>query len=266
MDIVSFLIPITIVGVIGLVIGEILALASRFMSVPKDETAEALEEALPGANCGACGFSGCSGYAGAMSKGAAGVGLCPPGGEAVADACAKILGIDKVKVKVQIALVHCLGSQDNISDRMIYNGIESCAAIASLVGNVASCRFSCIGKGDCIKVCEYDAIQIVKGIAIVEPQMCKGCGKCVDACPKDLIKIASLKKQAVVRCSNCDKAKNVASVCKVGCIGCMQCVKVCQYGAVQVKDNLAFVNAELCTGCGQCVEACPRYVISLLNM
>lgn len=262
----TVLTPILIVGIIGLLAGVILAVASIIMAVPKDETAEALEEILPGANCGACGFSGCSGYAAAMAKGEAKPGLCSPGGAETAQKCAELLGSGAVEVERKTALVRCLGSYDNTTDKMLYDGIESCAASTFLAGGVSSCRYGCLGMGDCVRACEYGAIEVCNGIAKINPHKCTGCSKCIDACPKRLIEFVSLKTQAVVRCTNCDKAKETMQVCKIGCIACKKCEKTCRFDAVHVADNLARVDPEKCTGCGECVEACPRDVISLLRV
>ena len=221
----EILTPILIVGIIGLLAGVILAVASVVMAVPKDETAEALEEVLPGANCGACGFSGCPGYAAAMAKGEAKPGLCSPGGAEVAKKCAEILGGGDVEVAYKTALVHCLGSYDNTTDKMVYDGIQSCSASTFLAGGIASCRFGCMGMGDCVRACEYGAVTVCNGAAQIDPHKCKGCSKCVQACPKKLISFVPLKKQAVVRCSNCDKGRDTMKVCKIGCIGCGKCVK-----------------------------------------
>lgn len=262
----EILIPVLIVSGIGLVAGVILAIASIVMAVPKDEKAEALLEVLPGANCGACGFSGCSGYAAALSKGEAKVGLCSPGGEACAKECAALLGVGDVAVEKKTALVHCMGSYDMTSDKMNYDGIESCSASTFLAGGITSCRFGCMGMGDCAAACPYGAISVCNGMAAVDPKKCRGCSQCVAACPKGLISFVPLKKQAVVRCSNCDKGAQTMKVCKIGCIGCMKCVKSCEYGAVQVENFCAKVDPAKCVGCGKCVEACPRHVITLLEV
>ena len=140
----KILIPVLIVAGIGLLAGIILAVASAIMAVPKDEKAEAILEVLPGANCGACGFSGCSGYAAALSKGEAQPGLCSPGGEACAKACAELLGTGDVAVEKKTALVHCMGSYDCTSDKMRYDGIDSCAASTLLAGGISSCRYGCM--------------------------------------------------------------------------------------------------------------------------
>lgn len=262
----NILTPIILVGVIGLLAGVILAVASIVMAVPKDEKAEALEGVLPGANCGACGYSGCSGYAAAMAKGEAQPGLCSPGGAEVAAQCAQLLGVGDVAVERKTALVHCAGSRGNTEDKMIYEGIPSCAAAAALAGGVSSCSYGCIGLGDCLNACQYGAVSIVDGMAKIDPYRCKGCSQCIQACPKGLISFVPLKRQAVARCSNCDKGREVMGVCKVGCIGCMKCQKTCPAGAITVTNSLAAVDPEKCTGCGQCAEACPRHIIEMLEV
>ena len=232
----EILLPVLIVAGIGLLCGLGLAIASIVMAVPKDEKAEAIEEILPGANCGACGYSGilpgancgacgysgCAGYAKALSSGEAPVGLCSPGGAAVAAATAELLGVAAGEVEYKTALVHCMGSHDNTTDRMKYQGIGSCAAAVQLYGGISSCSFGCMGLGDCAAVCEYDAIKVCNGVASIDPTRCKGCSKCVQACPKHLISFVPLKPQAVVRCSNCDKG----GVTRKGGVTCMKC-KVC---------------------------------------
>ena len=261
----KILIPVLIVAGIGLLAGIILAVASAIMAVPKDEKAEAILEVLPGANCGACGFSGCSGYAAALSKGEAQPGLCSPGGEACAKACAELLGTGDVAVEKKTALVHCMGSYDCTSDKMRYDGIDSCAASTLLAGGISSCRYGCMGMGDCAAVCEYGAINVCNGMASIDPAKCRGCAKCTAACPKGLISFVPLKKQAVVRCSNCDKGAETMKVCKVGCIGCGKCMKACEVGAVKVTNFCAKVDPAKCIGCGKCAEVCPRHVITMLD-
>lgn len=258
-------IAVLIVTSIGLVAGIGLAIASAVMAVPKDEKAEAVLEILPGANCGACGYSGCSGYAAALSKGEAKAGLCSPGGAEVAAAIAKVLGTEPVGVEYKTALVHCMGSHDNTQDKMRYQGQPSCAAAAQFFGGVAACPYGCMGLGDCAAVCEYSAITVCNGVASINPAKCRGCSKCVAACPKHLISFVPLKSQAVVRCSNCDKGGETRKICKTGCIGCMRCVKACESGAVQVKNFLASVDPQKCTNCGKCAEVCPQHCISLAD-
>ena len=175
----ELLLPVLIVAGIGLIAGLGLAIASIVMAVPKDEKAEAVLEKLPGANCGACGYSGCSGYAAALAHGEAENGLCSPGGQAVMEDVASLLGQKAGAVEYKTALVHCMGSYDNTADRMQYQGISSCAAAAQLFGGTGSCSYGCMGLGDCAAVCEYNAIQVCNGVASIDPSRCKGCSICV---------------------------------------------------------------------------------------
>ena len=169
-------------------------------------------------------------------------------------------------VEKKTALVHCMGSYDMTGDKMNYDGIESCAASTLLAGGITSCRFGCMGMGDCAAACPYGAVSVCNGMAAIDPKKCRGCAQCVAACPKGLISFVPLKKQAVVRCSNCDKGAQTTKVCKIGCIGCMKCVKSCEYGAVRVENFCAKVDPEKCVGCGKCAEACPRHVITMLEV
>ncbi|MFI3324822.1 MAG: RnfABCDGE type electron transport complex subunit B [Clostridia bacterium] len=259
----GIILGIIIVAVIGIVAGVGLSIASIVMAVPKDEKAEALLEKLPGANCGACGFSGCEGYAVAMAKGEAEVGLCSPGGADCAAACGEILGVI-ASVETKTAVVHCMGNSDFTADKMNYDGIPSCAAAALLAGGVSSCRFGCMGLGDCVRACQYGAIEIVNGLAVINPEKCRGCSLCVAACPKNLISFIPYRDQAIVRCANCDKGASVTKICKVGCIGCMKCVKSCEVGAVKVTNFKATIDPSKCIACGKCVEVCPRKIIEMI--
>lgn len=260
----TILIAVAVVGAIGLVVAVVLSFASAFFAVPVDEKVEKLTNALPGANCGACGFSGCSGYAEALAKGEAQPGQCPVGGDAVAKTVAQILGVEASSAEPKTARVMCSGSCDNTDKKINYKGINSCAAAVQLLAGGGKCTYGCIGMGDCVNACEFNAIKVCNGVAVVNEDLCKACKKCAAACPKSLISIVP-KKSAAVLCSNFDKGTQTKDDCKIGCIGCMKCQKVCESGAVKVDNFKATVDPELCTLCGKCVEACPKGVISLFN-
>ena len=234
------------------------------MAVPKDEKAEALEEILPGANCGACGYSGCPGYAAAMAKGEAKPGLCSPGGAEVAQKCAELLGGGEVEMEYKTALVHCLGSYDNTTDKMLYDGIQSCSAAAFLMGGVTSCRFGCMGLGDCQRACEYGAITVCNGLAQVDPAKCKGCSQCVAACPKGDYLFGAPEKAGGGAVLQLRQGQGHHGRVQHWCIGCGKCMRTCPSGAITVENGLAKVDPQKCTACGQCVEACPRHVIAML--
>ncbi len=258
----TIVLAICLVAGIGLLIGLILSVASIVMAVPKDEKAEKILEALPGANCGACGFSGCSGYADALSKGKAEVGLCAPGGEGCAKEISGILGVSAGSMEKKVAVVHCMGSLDNTSYKAEYNGVRSCSAAVKIGGGLTACSFGCMGLGDCEAACPYDAIHVCNGVAVVDADKCKACSMCVRACPRKIISIVPLKESAVMRCSNKDKGGVTRKLCTAGCIGCKKCEKGCPAGAVKVIDFCAVVDPALCNGCGNCVENCPQHCIT----
>lgn len=254
----EILLAILIVSGIGLIIGVVLAIASIVMAVPTNEKVDAVRNELPGANCGACGFSGCRAYAKAIVAGEAEVNLCPVGGKDVAVKLGEIMGVEAGDVEQKIAVVRCLGSNDNTERRFKYQGAQNCRSATNLVGNLSSCVYGCMGLGDCMKVCPYGAIEVCNGVARVISENCRGCGMCTAACPKGLIALVPIKEQAVVRCRNLHKGAMTRKDCNVGCIGCMKCVKVCEEGAIEVKNFHAKVDPKKCTACGKCVAACPR--------
>lgn len=261
----SILLAVGIVAGIGLLIGLILSVASIIMAVPKDEKAEKILAALPGANCGACGYSGCSGYAAALAKGKAEVGLCAPGGLACTKEISSILGVASGNVEPKTAVVKCMGSLDHTAYKAEYIGIQSCAAAVKIGGGLTACSYGCMGLGDCQAVCKYDAISLCNGVAYIDSDKCRACTLCVKACPRGIISIVPKKEMALNRCSNRDKGGVTRKLCSVGCIGCKKCEKTCEAGAVKVTDFNAYVTPELCTGCGKCVEACPQHCITYFN-
>ena len=258
----AVLIAVLVVAGIGLLIGLILAIASIVMAVPKDEKAEAVLELLPGANCGACGYSGCEGYANALSKGQAKPGACPVGGDDCTHAIEELLGVSGGKAEKKVAHVHCMGNCDNTSNKAEFQGVNSCLS-ASRYGDITACSFGCLGFGDCVSACLSNAITVCNGVAVVDINKCGGCGLCEQACPRKLITVAPVKEQAVVRCSNHDKGAVAKKACKAACIGCMKCMKVCEAGAITVNNFCATIDPAKCTGCGVCVENCPSKCITI---
>ena len=263
MDTEAIAYAVVIVCIIGLICGIVLAIASTGMAVPKDQKEADIREMLPGANCGACGFSGCDGYAAALAKGEAKPGLCAPGGAAVAKAIGDYLGTG-ADVEEQVAVVQCMGNFDNCPDKVQYEGIEHCSAANLVAGGSSSCSYGCMGLGDCVEACKYDAIQVCNGAAVVDVTHCVGCTMCAQACPRHLIKMVPKKRQAVNRCSNCDKGAATVKVCKVGCIGCGKCVKKCPKGAITIENFNATVDPTKCVGCGLCTKECPRGCLTMM--
>ena len=255
----SIIIPVVSVTVIGLLCAVMLVVASKFMGVPDDETFIKVRECLPGANCGACGYAGCDGYAHALSDGeTTSTGLCVPGGVEVSQNIANVLGVDAGEAVPKVAYVACCGETTYMSMKHDYRGIQTCVAASMLYSGYAKCYHSCLGIGDCAKVCPNDAICVENGIASVKPHLCVGCGLCAKVCPNQQIHIVPRNVKAIVMCSNHDKGVNTRKACGHGCIGCKKCEKNCPSGAIKVEDNCAKIDYELCNNCGKCAEVCPN--------
>lgn len=259
----EILIPVLLVAVIALVLGIALSVLSTVFAVKTDEKEAKIREALPGANCGACGYSGCDGYAAAIAKGEAEPDKCAPGGESAASALSEILGIE-ISVDKKVAFIGCNGKEENCPSRFDYSGLNSCAGAAMLFGGAGACPSRCIGFGDCAAICSQNAISVIDGIAVINPCLCGGCGACAKVCPKHLISVGEGKKKANVTCSNRIKGAIAKKECAVSCIGCKICEKNCPENAINVENNLAVVDDSLCTGCGICAEKCPRHCIKIL--
>ena len=259
------LFPVILVTVIGALAGILLAVASKVFAVPVDEKFGPIRECLPGANCGACGFAGCDDYANALVAGTAKPNQCTVGGAAVAAQIAEILGVDAGSTVPMAAVVRCCGNNDNTGLRMDYVGRQTCAASAMFFQGRGACPYTCIGFGDCVNVCNFDAIHVVNGVAYVDKASCVGCGMCAKVCPHHLIAILPKSSRVYVGCSSQDKGALVRKACKVGCIGCKKCERTCPTGAIKVENNLASINPELCTNCGTCVEGCPTGAIKMVK-
>ena len=202
------------------------------------------------------------GLAAAIAKGEAPVNRCPVGGEPVGKIIAGIMGQAAVETARQVAHVKCSGTCEKAKEEYVYTGVEDCEMLPFVPnGGAKSCTYGCCGFGSCVKVCPFDAIHIVDGIAVVDKEACKACGKCVAKCPRHLIELIPYDQKVAVDCSSHDKGKQVMAACEIGCIGCKKCEKTCPNGAITVEDFCAHIDYEKCTGCGACKEACPRGVI-----
>lgn len=256
----NILIPALSIGGIGLVFGVILAVASKIFHVDTDPRLEQIQEALPGANCGGCGFAGCASFAQNVLDGKAKVNGCPVGGADSAAKIAEIMGVAAPgEEEKQSAVVFCYGGCT--TDKYEYNGLHDCIAAARLGGGPKACGYGCIGFGSCENVCQFGAISVQNGVAVVNPEKCTACGRCVEICPKGIISLVPASRRFDVLCSSADKGAVTRSVCDTGCIGCRICEKKCEFGAITIENNNATIDYTKCTHCGKCFEACPRKII-----
>jgi Na+-translocating ferredoxin:NAD+ oxidoreductase RNF subunit RnfB len=258
----GIIIAAAVVGAVGLVIGVLLGVASEKFKVEVDEKEILVRNELPGNNCGGCGYPGCDGLAKAIAAGEAAVDACPVGGAPVGAKIAAIMGVEAGGAEKQVAFVKCKGTCDKTNMQYRYYGIDDCRKVSVVPGaGEKACAYGCMGYGTCVKACQFDAIHIVDGVAVVDKEKCVACGKCVAACPNHLIELVPYKAEHLVQCSSHDKGKDVKAKCENGCIGCTLCTKQCEVGAIHMENNLAVIDYSLCTNCGKCAAKCPAKVI-----
>jgi len=254
--------PALVLGCTGLSMGLFLALAAKKFEIEVDPKIEQINGALPGANCGGCGYPGCGGYASAIVEEGAPTNLCAPGGPSVIEKIADIMGTKAdLSGEKKIARVICQG--DKVAKKYNFVGsLNTCADLALYSNGDKECGYACLGYGDCQRVCPVNAINIgASGIAVVDEDKCISCGLCVKGCPKNIIVMTPQKKKVTVFCSSLDKGAMAKKACPTACIGCSLCVKSCPKDAIVVANNLAVIEPDKCVNCGICATKCPTKAI-----
>jgi electron transport complex protein RnfB len=261
----TVLIAVVSMGAIGVFFAGFLAFASSKFSVEEDPRIEQIQNVLPGANCGGCGYPGCANYAAAVVAGEAQPMCCPVGGGDVARMIAEIMGIEAEEISCvkNVARVMCNGDKESCKNKYRYIGVSDCVAASRMPGGgPKGCEYGCLGLGTCVGVCPVDAIEISPdGIAVIDEEKCISCGKCVPACPKKVISMVPYGHRVHVLCNNPEAGKLVRQKCSVGCIACKRCEKACEFDAIHVNNNLAVIDYQKCTECMECVKICPTHTI-----
>lgn len=265
---------VLVLGAIALVSAVILYVCSKKFAVKEDPRLGQVVEVLPGANCGGCGFAGCSGLAGALVK-AADAGsleglMCPVGGSEVMGKVADLLGMAIANAEAKVAVVRCNGTCELRQRIASYDGLRTCTAMHASGAGETGCGFGCLGCGDCVAACQFDSIHINEetGLPEVDEKKCTGCGACSKACPRNVIELRKKGpkgRRVFVSCVNKDKGAIAMKACKAACIGCGKCLKECKFEAITVENNLSYINPDKCRLCKKCVEACPTHAIIAVN-
>ncbi len=256
---------------IGTFAAVILYFVAQKFKVYEDPRIDEVESALPGANCGGCGHTGCRAFAEAcVSKNDLSDLFCPVGGNDCMTEVSNILGLEAITKAPRVAVVRCNGTCEHRSKTNQFDGATSCAVASSLYSGDTACQYGCLGMGDCVVVCNFDAIYMnpATGLPEVVDDKCVACGACVIACPKKLIELrkkAPKDRKIYVSCRNMDKGGVARKACSVACIGCSKCEKECNYDAITIENNLAFIDSDKCKLCRKCVTVCPTNSIIELN-
>ena len=253
-----------IVGV-SLVLGVLILLISKFCQVKEDPRIKEIEDCLAGANCGACGFPGCSGFAKALVEGTATLANC---GQTPKDKRIEISNILGVAVdgdtEPTVAVVACCGG-NKCQDKYAYQGYGDCVSQNLLAGGRKACEVGCMGSGSCVDACPYNSIECREGYAHIDPDLCRSCGVCIRTCPKRLIKRVPSSAKVYIACSTECRGKDVMSKCQAGCIACGKCERSCPTQAIHLVNNVPIIDYSKCISCGKCLEGCPRQCIKYLH-
>ncbi|GAB1431716.1 RnfABCDGE type electron transport complex subunit B [Spirochaetota bacterium] len=261
------LITLAFSAVLAFGLGAALGFFKEKFKVERDPYIDKVRELLPGVNCGGCGYPGCDGYAEAVAKGDTPVNKCTPGGKSVADALAALMGVS-ASAEDTVAVLLCQGTKEVAPDKGDYVGLKTCRAAKLSTGSTKLCPYGCLGYGDCVAVCQFDAIHMGEdGLPHVDYEKCTGCALCVQECPQQIL--SSVPKDrlgSVVLCSNRTTVKaNVLKSCKVGCIKCEICVKSCPEQCIAMVKGIPVTDYSKCTSCGICVEKCPTKCYKMLQ-
>ena len=270
----AMLVAILVLGANALIFAVVLYATSKKFAVEEDPRLGRVIALLPGANCGGCGFPGCSGMADALVKGAQAGSLeglnCPVGGADVMGGIADLLGMAVSNMKPMVAVVRCNGTCENRPRIAEYDGLMTCAAVHATCAGETACGYGCLGCGDCVAACRFDAIRMNAdtGLPEVDDDRCTSCGACVKACPRHIIELRAKgpkNRRVYVQCVNKDKGAAARKACKAACIACGKCEKECAFGAITIADNLCYIDFDKCKLCTKCVEVCPTHAIVKLN-
>jgi Na+-translocating ferredoxin:NAD+ oxidoreductase subunit B len=270
-DLTIVLLTLATLSGLGVLLALILYFVAQKFKVVEDPRIDEIEEILPGANCGGCGYPGCRGFAEAcVTADNLDAFYCPVGGNDLMKAIGNALGAEVAEKEAQVAVVRCQGSPEHRQIVRDYDGPQSCAISHALFGGTTNCAHGCMGLGDCVEACTFNAIYINPTTLLPEviEEACTACGACVTACPRDIIELRNVGKKSrriYVSCVNTDKGAPAKKACDVACIGCGKCVKICPFDAITLENNLAYIDYEKCKLCRKCVDECPTNAILELN-
>jgi electron transport complex protein RnfB len=267
----TVIITIICLSLLALFSAVILYFIAQKFKVIEDPRIDEIQAILPAANCGGCGFAGCRNFAEALVKADTFEGLnCPVGGAPIMAQAAAILGKAAPVADPKVAVLICNGTPESRPKTSEYDGALDCRIVNNLYIGESDCIYGCLGNGDCVRACQFDAMYMdpVTRLPVISDEKCVACGACVKACPRHIIELrkkAKKDRKIYVACSNCDKGGPARKACKVACIACNKCIKVCEFDAITIENNLAYIDSYKCTFCRKCPAECPTNAIIELN-
>ncbi len=254
----SFLSAVLALSGLGILLSLVLGLAAKVFHVYTDPRTETIMDILPGANCGGCGYAGCSEYAEAIVEHGEAPNKCVAAGADVTEQVCCVLGVQAEIGERKVAKIFCQGDDQKAWKRFQYSGAEDCFAAITSTGGDKACKYGCVGLGTCVKACPFDALSMGKnGLPVVDIDLCTGCGCCLQACPRNLPRLIPISQPTANLCSSRDAGKVVKSVCSIGCISCSMCIKKCPENAVVMQDSMTVVLPERCRAHKVCLDKCP---------
>ncbi len=249
---------LAVLGGLTLAFALVIYVASRRLAVREDPLTAKLEALLPGTNCGACGFAGCRFVAELMAQGKAPPEICVAGGREIAEQIAALLGVETKKTEPLVAVIHCQGGTDRAKERFTYHGVARCSTAQLTAGGHKACDYGCLGLGDCVRACPFNAITMGKdALPVINRERCVACGKCVAACPRQIISLIPRSRKVYLGCVSHDRGRAVKNVCSVGCIACGICAKVTPNEAIKMRDNLPEIDIAAGNNFDEAVKRCP---------
>lgn len=264
---IDLVVSMGLMAVLGVGLSAILALANQRLHVEEDPRIDAVEEMLPHAGCGACGFPGCRAFAESLVEGKASPSQCSASSAAAVSEIAAFLGVHAGERIKRVARVACAGGSHVARFQANYRGLETCRAAALVSGGGKGCPWGCLGMGDCEAACPFGAIVMDENdLPVVDEDKCTACGECVIACPKRLFSLHDSEHRLWVACSNRLAGPAADAECAVACIACGRCVMDAPQGLMAMSGNLPaidYVKNELATL--KVIERCPTGAIVWLD-